>query len=148
MTLHATRSTAVQDVLARNIAAVNAHDIEAYLANQQPDVEFVLPGGVTLRGRDQLRPYVEAQWAAFPDTRLAFGTQVLSADSAATEVTVTATHSGPMSTPNGVLPPTGKSVTIKSVSILQIRDGMVASEHVYFDQLDFMTQLGLGQPQP
>jgi hypothetical protein len=29
------------------------------------------------------------------------------------------------------------------VSILQIRDGLVASEHVYLDQMDMLTQLGL-----
>ena len=35
--------TATRDVLDRNITALNARDIEAYLANQQPDVELSLP---------------------------------------------------------------------------------------------------------
>jgi steroid delta-isomerase-like uncharacterized protein len=136
----------VQEVLDRNISAVNARDIEAYLANQKPDVEFVLPGGVTLHGRDQLRQYAQAQWTAFPDSRLAFGAQVLSVGSAAVEVTVSGTHTGPMQTPAGELPPTGRSITVRSVSMLRIEDGLIASEHVYFDQLGLMAQLGLGQP--
>ncbi len=52
-------TTATRHVLDRNITALNARDIEAYLANQQPDVELRLPGGVTLHGRDQVRQYME-----------------------------------------------------------------------------------------
>lgn len=135
----------VKDVLDRNIAAVNARDMDAYLANQQPDVEFVIPGGVTLRGRDQLRQYAEAQWTAFPDGKLVFGGQVLSEDAAATEVTFTGTHTGQMHTPAGVLEPTGRTVSLTSVSMLRIEDGLISSEHVYFDQLELMTQLGLSR---
>jgi predicted ester cyclase len=130
-------------VLDRNITAVNARDIDGYLANQQPDVEFVLPGGVTLRGRDQVRQYTEALWQAFPDGILAFGAQVFGGDAAATEVVFTGTHTGPVVTPNGSIPPTGRTVTLRSASIIRIKDGLVASEHVYLDQLEMMTQLGL-----
>ena len=130
-------------VLDRNITAVNARDIEGYLVNQQPDVEFVLPGGVILRGRDQVRQYTEALWRAFPDGILTFGGQVFGHDVAAAEVVFTGTHTGPMVTPNGSLPPTGRVVTLHSASILYIKDGLVASDHVYLDQLEMMTQLGL-----
>jgi len=133
----------VKDVLDRNIAALNARDMEAYLANQQPDVEFVIPGGVTLRGRDQIREYTEALWKAFPDGVLTFGDQVIADAAAATEVVFTGTHTGPMLTPDGPIPPTGKQVTLRSASILRIEDGRVAVEHVYLDQLELMTQLGL-----
>jgi uncharacterized protein (TIGR02246 family) len=133
----------VRHVLERNIAAVNARDIDAYLANQHPDVEFVLPGGVTLHGREEVRQYSEAVWEAFPDGTLTFGDQVLAGDMAATEVVFTGTHTGPMPTPAGLIPPTGRRVTLRSASILRIEGGVVASEHVYVDQLDLMTQLGL-----
>ena len=42
------------------IATVNNRDMNAYLANQHPDVEFVLPGGTTLRGREQVRASTQA----------------------------------------------------------------------------------------
>ncbi len=133
----------VKEVLDRNIAALNARDIEAYLANQQSDVDFKLPGGVTLQGRDQVRRYTEALWEAFPDGTLTFGDQVFAEDAAATEVVFTGTHTGPMLTPNGTIPPTRKRVTLHSASILRIKDGLIASEHVYLDQLEMLTQLGL-----
>jgi hypothetical protein len=69
-------TTNAQQVLDRNMTTFNARDIEGYLANQQPDVEFVLSGGITLHGRDQVRHYIEALWKAFPDGKLAFGEQV------------------------------------------------------------------------
>jgi predicted ester cyclase len=58
------------------------------------------------------------------------------------------THTGPLATPSGVIEPTGKRVTIHSASILRFRDGLIASEHSYVDQLEFMTQLGLMPPAP
>jgi uncharacterized protein (TIGR02246 family) len=133
----------VKQVLDRNVQAVNARDAEAYLANQQPDVEFVLPGGVALHGRDEIGAYIATMWSAFPDGTITFTAEVIAEDSAAVEITFTGTHTGPLISPGGSVQPTGKRVNIHSVSILQIRDGLVASEHVYLDQMDMLTQLGL-----
>src|SRR5947208_7456338 len=106
-----------KQILDRNITTHNARDIDGYLANQSPDVEFVLPGDVTLHGRDQVRHYTEALWKAFPDGVLTFGNQVLAEDAAATELVFTGTHTGPMMTPNGPIPPTGKRVTTHSLEL-------------------------------
>jgi len=135
--------TTTKQVLDRNIAAINARDLDGYLGNQQPDVEFMIPGGITLRGRDDVGRYTQTIWTAFPDGALTFGQQILGDDAAATEVVFTGTQTGPMNTPNGPIPPTGKRVKLHSVSILRIKDGLVASEHVYLDQLELMSQLGL-----
>jgi predicted ester cyclase len=136
-------ATLTRRVLDRNITALNARDLDAYLANQHPDVELRLPGGVTLHGRDQLRQYMESQWSAFPDGTLSFGRQALGRDLAATELVFEGTNTGPMLTPGGSIPPTGRRVSIRFASILEIKDGSIASEHVYLDQLDMLTQLGL-----
>ncbi len=135
--------TTARQVLERNITALNTRDIEAYLANQRPDVEVLVPGGVALHGRDELRRYTEAMWTAFPDGSLAFGDQALAEDVVATEVVFRGTHTGPMLTPDGPIPPTGNRVTLRSASILRIKDGLIASEHIYLDQLEMLTQLGL-----
>lgn len=143
----ATTPTA-KEILDRNITALNNRDMEAYLANQHPDIDFVVPGGATLHGREQVRASTRAFWDAFPDGRLSFGQQVLGEDAAATEVVFSGTHTGPMATPGGDIPATGKSVKMTSVSMLRFTDGMVASEHVYLDQLQMLTQLGLAPTPP
>jgi hypothetical protein len=79
---------------------------------------------------------------------LAFGRQLFGDDAAATEVTFTGTHTGPLPTPNGPVPPTGRRVSLRSVSILRVEAGLVASERVYLDQLELVTQLGLAPPAP
>jgi len=68
---------------------------------------------------------------------------VLADDGAATEVVVTGTHTGPMLSPNGEIPPTGRRISLRSASVLQMKDGLIASEHVYLDQLEMKGQLGL-----
>jgi predicted ester cyclase len=141
-------TTSVEQLLDRNIEALNAQDIEGVLANQQPDAELVIPGGVTLHGHDQLRQYTEALWAAFPDGAFSFAGRVVAGDAAGVELVFTGTHTGPLTTPTGVIPSTGKRVTLYSASILRFRDGLIASEHAYLDQLEFMTQLGLMPPAP
>jgi len=135
--------TSIKRLLLRNIKALNTKDIEGLLANQQPDAELVIPGGVTLRGHEQVRQYTEALWAAFPDGSFSFAGQVLAEDAAAVELVFMGTHTGPLATPNGVIPPTGRRVTLQSASILRFKEGLIASEHAYPDQLEFMTQLGL-----
>jgi predicted ester cyclase len=135
--------TTGEAILNRNINAVNSRDIEAYLANQRPDVEFVLPGGTVLRGREPVRLITETMWTAFPDGQLSFGDSVINGDAAAVEVVFTGTHTGPLATPSGELAPTGRAVTTRTVSMLRFRDGMIASEHVYGDQFELLSQLGL-----
>jgi uncharacterized protein (TIGR02246 family) len=134
---------ALTELLDRNLRALNAQDIEGVLANQQPDAELVVPGGGVLRGHEQLRQYTEALWAAFPDGTFSFASQVLTAEAAAVELVFSGTHTGPLVTADGVVGPTGRGVTLQSASIMRFRDGLIASEHAYPDQLEFMKQLGL-----
>src|SRR6266540_5154026 len=133
----------IERLLNRNIEALNGKDMEALLANQQPDATLVIAAGVALHGHEQLRRYTEALWAAFPDGAFSFAGRVVAGDAAGVELVFTGTHAGPLATPNGVIPPTGKRVTLHSASILRFKEGLIASEHAYPDQLDFMTQLGL-----
>lgn len=141
-------AASVGQLLDRNINALNAKDIEGILANQQPDAELVISGGLTLRGHEQLRQNTEALWTAFPDGAFSFAGQVVTEDAAAVELVFAGTNTGPLAAPGGEIPPTGKRVTIRSASILRFKDGLIASEHAYTDQLDFMTQLGLMPPPP
>src|SRR6266508_2168782 len=135
--------TSIKRLLLRNIKAHNAKDTEGLLANQQPDAELEIPGVVTLHGHEQIRQYTEALWTAFPDGAFSFAGQVLAEDAAAVELVFMGTHTGPLATPDGLIPPTGRRVTLQSASILRFKEGLIASEHAYPDQLDFMTQLGL-----
>jgi steroid delta-isomerase-like uncharacterized protein len=127
----------------RHVKAFNQKSLEEFVGNESLDVEFVIPGGITLRGRDQVREYMKLFWSAFPDITVTTDYQVIAGDTAVTESTYSGTHSGTLRTPQGDIPATGKRVHGRQVAVQRVKDGEVWSEHLYFDQMEFLGALGL-----
>jgi hypothetical protein len=55
-------------------------------------------------------------------------------------------HTGPLSTPLGVLPPTGRAAAIRTIDVLAVQDGLVTDITVVADELGLLTQLGALHP--
>ena len=127
----------------RHVNAFNEKDLEKFVGNESPDIEFVIPGGITLRGRDQVREYMKLFWSAFPDLKVAAVYQVVADDTVVTEQTFSGTHTGTLRTPMGDIPATGKRVQGRQVAVQRVKDGRIWSEHLYFDQMEFLAALGL-----
>lgn len=53
------------------------------------------------------------------------------------------THAGPLASPDGDLEPTGASVDLRFADIVRVEHRQIVSYHTYYDQLGFLTQLGL-----
>ena len=51
-----------------------------------------------------------------------------------------------MPTPGGLVQPTGKKVVWESCDYVGVKDGKVMSWHGYFDNVPFLTALGLLGP--
>jgi ketosteroid isomerase-like protein len=57
---------------------------------------------------------------------------------------VVGTNTGPLRMPSGEAhQPTGKQVRIRSCDIAKVEGGEITSHHFYFDQVEFLAQLGL-----
>jgi ketosteroid isomerase-like protein len=69
--------------------------------------------------------------------------QVSSGDTVATEYVLEGTHSGTLQTPMGALYPTGKRVTSRACDVSRVRDDHIYSVHLYWDNLAFMSALGI-----
>lgn len=136
----------VKEAADRHLAAFNARDANEFVASESPDIEFVLPGAVTLRGREQVKAYVEIFWQAFPDATVTEQAQILTPEVAVTESIFRGTHAGPLHTPTGEIPATGRQVKMRQVAVQRVTDGLISSEHLYFDQLDLLGQLGIVKP--
>ena len=80
---------------------------------------------------------------AFPGLRLEVKQLVADRSAAAAEGTIVGTHTGVLHTPNGDVPPTGRSVELPWAAVYLIEDDTLKSEHLFFDQMDFLGQLGL-----
>jgi steroid delta-isomerase-like uncharacterized protein len=129
-----------KSVIERHIQAFGAKDAEA--EPWAADGEIVGPGG-QFRGRDQVLAFLGAYWEAFPDARLDVTRSLSEGQFVAAEGMIIGTHTGVLRTPNGDVPPTGRSVKIRWGAVYEVRGEEIASEHLYFDQNEFMTQLGL-----
>ena len=126
------------------LEAFNARDLETLAGLYRPDVVLVTPDAGELKGREQAAEYHRGFMQAFPD-----GTTEVVAKHDAGIVTIDewifrGTNSGPLSTASGeVLPPTGRRVSVRGVDIQTHGAGSVSAHHIYFDQVEFLTQLGL-----
>jgi len=52
-------------------------------------------------------------------------------------------HTAPLEGPMGTVPPTHKKVSGHGVQLLRVENGQIAEARVYYDQYEFMSQLGL-----
>jgi hypothetical protein len=57
---------------------------------------------------------------------------------------LTGRHTGPLPGPNGeTIPPTEKTIRIRECDAITVENGLITSHRFYFDQTEFLGQLGL-----
>jgi steroid delta-isomerase-like uncharacterized protein len=132
----------VIELAERHDAAFNAKDAEGRRAIEAPGVELVMPGGMMLRGHDNVMHVVRAFWEALPDAEITVDEHFAAGDVVVHEGTLAGTHQGTFRSPGGEIPATGNAVTLRYAAIKRFHDGRLVSEHLYFDQLEFLQQLG------
>jgi predicted ester cyclase len=120
-------------------------DLDGALSVFHDDVATSMPGAGTLRGLDAFRAVGQAYAEAIPDGRFTIKSAVESGDTIAVEGVYTGTHTGPLRGPQGELPPTGRSVNLEYADFFRARGDKFEYHRVYFDQADFMAQLGVGE---
>ena len=122
----------------------NARDLDGATALVSDDFELVdVPAGLTLRGQHALRQWFDVFLAAGPDARAELKTLVVNGEWSASEHVGSFTHTGPLLSPAGAIPPTGKSVEIKMAEVYQVRDGELTSLRAYYDSATMLRQMGL-----
>jgi predicted ester cyclase len=86
---------------------------------------------------------------AYPDIK-ATATKVLTCgNTLVRELTWEGTNSGPMTTPQGTIPPTNRRITFKGVVLLEASDdGRVVAMREYYDRAAIMAQMGIGASAP
>jgi predicted ester cyclase len=134
------------DVVTKAYERHDANDLEGNMAYYAADAELQAPG-MQLHGTDQIKGVWAAYRRAFPDGRHTFESVLEAGEAVAVELSFVGTQTGPLAGPAGEVPPSGRAVHLRFAEILRVRDGRITSEHIYFDQLDMLGQLGL-MPQP
>ena len=92
-----------------------------------------------MSSREEFKLLQQGFLASFPDQRTSFDMLVAEGDMVAGYGTYSGTNLGPM----GDIPPTGKRGELKVVGFFRIEGGKIAELWVEWDNVAFLTQLGL-----
>ncbi len=85
-----------------------------------------------------------SQWDSRPDLTVTITNQVVTDDQVVNECVWRGTHTGPLQSPAGEIPPTGKPVTGgRFCEVWEIQGGQIARLRNYQDVSTWLRQLGL-----
>jgi len=129
------------------VQTFNDHDEAGIRALYADDAVLEAPGGVHVEGADACTEYVMVWQRAFPDATLAVQDEVIAGDTAVHEFTFDGTQTEKLSSPAGDVPATNRRVTGRGTEVIRVADGKIVSFHLYYDQVDVLSQLGL-MPEP
>jgi steroid delta-isomerase-like uncharacterized protein len=138
---------AEQDLIqaARGVVdAFNASDWERCKAALAPDSLYDEVGtSRRVEGVGDIIPCWQAWKEAMPDVKGSVMTAFATGNTVILEVTWTGTHTGPLVSPQGTVPATGKQQTTRASWVLNFDGGKIKASRHYFDMLSFMQQLGI-----
>jgi steroid delta-isomerase-like uncharacterized protein len=135
--------TTNRELLERYVELYNAGDLDACMDLYAVDAVQRMHDG-TFEGRDAIRDRLARDLDAFADANYVVDSFVGAGDKFADEWTFTGTNTGPFRLPDGTeVPATGKRVEIKGMELVEVRDGKIVVDNLYYDFMAAVAQLGL-----
>jgi steroid delta-isomerase-like uncharacterized protein len=138
-----TRRKAVEERVRSYFEAMDRRDAAAMAEYWRDDgVEDLVPVGL-LRGRDEIRAFIDATFRAMPDARTTVGRIVAGESTCAVEWRLEGTFDG---APFMDIDPTGSHVEIRGFDLFELEDGQFVSNTAYYDATSFARQIGMLPP--
>ena len=132
-----------REVMDRITDAVVSGDRDALGRLYAADAVAETPENPRIEGAAAIADYLLAFKRAFPDASWESAATFESGDTAIDEGYFVGTHTGVLTSPAGDVPPTGRRLRLRDCDMITVKDGVAVSHRFYYDQLDFMGQLGL-----
>ena len=121
----------------------NRHDLDQAVTYVTDDFELIdFVAGLTLQGPEGLRQWFQGFLTALPDANAELTNLIDAGDWLFSEHTGRGTHTGPLISPAGEIPPTGRSIEIQVAEVYEMRDGKLARMRAYYDSATMLRQLG------
>ncbi len=137
----------IKDIFTKLSEAINSHDAKT-VASLYADNAVVYDPFYPepLKGKAAIEKDTTVNLQAFPDTRFEIQSVLAEGNTGAAQILMSGTNTGPMETPEGEFPPTGKKIKINVASFERLDDeGKIVEEHRYYDIASVMEQLGVTQ---
>ncbi|WP_155055370.1 ester cyclase [Streptomyces blattellae] len=134
-----------RDVMDRLTDAVTSTpDLKALAELYAEDAVAITPDGGEIHGRDHIVEYWRQMTDAVPEGTYEPVYSYEIGDTAIDEGFFSGKNTGPIQLPSGEsLPATQKEIRLRGVDFATVRDGRIVSYRLYFDQMEFLEQLGL-----
>ena len=119
----------------------NYDKMRSYLADNAVYDEVAT--GRNVRGIADILSAFKGWATAFPDSKGKILDEYVSDTTVVLELEWTGTHSGPLQTPNGNIPPTGKTIKVRACEVFQFTGEKILNARHYFDMATLLRQLGV-----
>jgi steroid delta-isomerase-like uncharacterized protein len=121
-----------------------AHDLEALLSNWHPEgIQDWVALGI-FRGHDEIRELFTGVFAAMPNGKTTIENTVADERRCVIEWRLRGTHDG---APFMGIEPTGREVELRGVDVMEVEDGLVVRNTVYYDGAAYARGVGMLPPQ-
>ena len=139
-------SQSLIDAAKASILAYNDKDWDAVSGVLASDIEYdEVATGRTLNGPADVMAAWKGWATAIPDSTATFAATHVSGNTVIFELTWRGAHTGPLQTPAGTIPATGKKIDIRALQIVEVApNGKTRLVRHYFDMATMLAQLGIG----
>lgn len=133
-----------EDAVRRTIDAYNRHDVDAFAAMLDPNFVIYDPRFPEPLKATALRKMLEGYFRAVPDDKLEILNISAKGDTVAAEVAESGTFKGPLETPRGTIPPTGRHFEFRWALFRRVNSkGLVEEARNYYDVVSTLRQFGV-----
>ncbi|MGE5232024.1 MAG: ester cyclase [Deltaproteobacteria bacterium] len=133
------------DAAKASLLAYNDKDWTAAKASLTPDFLYEeIATRRTVQGADKAIALWQGWAKAFTDSRATINRAVASGETVTLELTWHGTHNGPLETPKGAIPPTGKRIEVRACCVVEMAGEKAKAERHYFDMGTLLQQIGVG----
>jgi ketosteroid isomerase-like protein len=133
-----------EQVIRRTYAVAEKVDVKGFVDCFTPDGTFTdMSINVTYRGPAELGKTVEVYAKAFPDMHRELFRFFSVDDIVVVQLALQGTHNGPLPTPMGVVPATGKRMVAPCCDVFRLVDGKIRTFDCYPSGTVIFSQLGI-----
>ena len=119
------------------------NQFDTYVELAAENVQIVAHAfGLTFNGRNEFRGFMQGFKQAFPDMTISHDNVLADGSKVAVEFTARGTHTGPLQTPAGDIPASGKKVVLDVVEVYEWHNGKFTKMANYQDSGSLMRQIG------